>query len=74
MNNPEKKEDLSEKIKDRIIDYILKSPLNVDFIPDDIEREMYENIFDVIEETIHNDATGRCCNSICDWFKKKSKL
>ena len=40
--------DLSERIKNEIVDYIIASPLNIQSIPDDIEREMYNRIFDCI--------------------------
>ena len=42
--------DLSERIKKEIIEYIIASPLNIESIPDDIEREMYNRIFDCINE------------------------
>lgn len=45
-------QELSNRIKDRIITMILESPLNVDFIPDDIERELYHNILSAVEEVL----------------------
>jgi hypothetical protein len=39
---------ISDTIKNNIIDYILASPLNVDMITDDIEREIYDSILETI--------------------------
>jgi len=44
--------DLSERIKKEIVDYIIMSPLNIQSIPDDIEREMYNRIFDCINQEV----------------------
>lgn len=43
-------EELAAQIEKSVIDVILKSPLNIDTMPDDVEREMYENIFQTVEE------------------------
>ena len=65
--------ELAKQINDRIIDFILASPLNIDIIPDDIEREMYEKILDVIVEEIINDSS--CFDTLKSWicFCKKNK-
>lgn len=44
--------DLSERIKQEIIDYIIESPLAIQSIPDDIEREMYKRVFDCIDREL----------------------
>ncbi len=46
--------DLAQSINKSIIDVIMNSPLNIAFIPDDIEREMYEKILETIEMEIEN--------------------
>ena len=68
---PINKIQLSEDIKTKIIDYILESPLNIQVIPDDIERELYANIFNIIDEVIE-DAQENCIPNILK--KVKSKL
>ena len=47
------KEYMACSIKERIIDYIIENPaLNVTFIPDRIERELYNIIFSLIEKIL----------------------
>ena len=46
MNDRDK---LTTLLKQRIIDVILKSELNMQNIPDELERKLYENILDVLE-------------------------
>jgi hypothetical protein len=41
-------ETISTEIRDKIIDYILNSKLNITLIPDKIEREIYDCIFDIV--------------------------
>ena len=48
----ENKKELSNHLKQNIIDKILKSDLNIDIIPDIIERELYELILDALEKKI----------------------
>ena len=55
MNDPER---LSAMIKERIIDSILKSELNMESVPDDLERKLYENIFDILEDQV---TKTTCC-------------
>ena len=55
-------EQLANEIHIKIIDYILSSSLNISFIPDDIEREMYENIFEIVSLSLQ---TEKCKN----WLK-----
>lgn len=57
-NDPEL---LSTLLKQRIIDAILKSELNMEDVPDDLERKLYENILDVLELELQNGN----CNSLC---------
>ena len=49
----EDKKELSNHLKQKIIDKILKSDLNIGIIPDFIERELYELIFDAMEKKIN---------------------
>jgi hypothetical protein len=57
---------LTEQIKRSVIDVILASPLNVQSIPDDIERQIYEEIFNIIDTTMN----AQSCFSFC--HKKSS--
>ena len=76
MHNKE----LSEIIGEQIINFIIESPLNINAIPDDVERKMYEKIFNVIEESLTNDETvnfyrgcwERCKKRLFDCFAKVS--
>jgi hypothetical protein len=67
--------DLTDRINKAIIDAILQSPLNVDFIPDDIERQMYERIFEVVEEFVLPRRTMsvlECIwNQLCSCFRSR---
>ena len=64
-------ESLAKEINTKIIDYILASPINIDMIPDDIERKMHETILNVIlfELDRSNDPTG-CVQQSRAFFKK----
>jgi hypothetical protein len=62
MLNEVEKKTISEKIKNRIIDLILNSKLNIESIPDDLERQMYESILDVIEDQV---VGCKCCTPKC---------
>lgn len=42
----------AERIKNRIIDVILASPLNVPFIPDDVERDIYMTLLTELEPIV----------------------
>ena len=58
--------DLSKRIKDEIITLILDSPLNIPSIPDDLEREMYSAILDVVQKEIYlHTKTIKCSH----WFR-----
>lgn len=52
-NKMERNVKLANKLHKTIIDIILASPLNIPMLPDDIEREMYERIFLVIDEHVN---------------------
>lgn len=52
---------LSKTIHEQIINYILESPLNIDIIPDNIEREMYERIFHIVQDVITSDTFWQRC-------------
>lgn len=41
---------LSQNLHKAIIDTILASPLNIESIPDEVERQLYEQILLVLEE------------------------
>jgi hypothetical protein len=43
--------DVATKIKEHVIDFMLKH-FNISFIPDSVERELYETLFDLIEKLI----------------------
>ena len=43
---------ISDDLKRRIVDKILKSDVNIDVIPDFIEREIYELILNTLEKKI----------------------
>lgn len=64
---PTNDEKVANEIHKKIIDYILSSSLNISFIPDDIEREMYENIFEIVSlaydtKTCKNWLKCGCCS------------
>lgn len=67
MNN----EQLSENLEKIVIDIILHSPLNISVIPDEIERELYENIFNAIEEYTQEIDSRRCFSKIKKCFTRK---
>jgi hypothetical protein len=48
---------LADRIKQELISVILASPLNISFIPDDLERQMYDAIFTAIEDVIVEPST-----------------
>lgn len=62
------KEDITYILQQRIIDIILDSPLNIQSIPDDVERKMYEAIFDAIDEVIVNENV---CAKLSRCFRRK---
>lgn len=53
------------ELRDRIIELILDSPLNIDDIPDDVEREMYEILF----ESLHKNRG--CLTRLCELCCRK---
>jgi len=60
---------LTAKIHTEIINLILQSPLNIDIIPDELERQMYEKIFEIVENGIskeieNNGGLSDCCERI----------
>lgn len=60
-----KSETLSEQIKNKIIDTILANEeLNMDSIPDHIERQMYEAILDILEKEIVDKKCSRFCGLV----------
>lgn len=63
---------LSEELKKRIINYLIESPLNVDAIPDDIERQIYANILDVVDEVVE-DVRYFCIPNMLKKLKSKIK-
>lgn len=70
-------QEITDLINKKIIDFIIESPLNVDFIPDDIEREMYNRILTVIEEnmgTIEKETTTCCSNILSAIYVKLYEL
>lgn len=46
--------ELSDILKKEIIEFIIASSLNIDSVPDEIEREMYDKIFTVLENILLN--------------------
>ena len=76
-----KNDKLAEQIHTKIIDYILASPMNIELIPDDIERQMYETILDVISfELGRSDdpngcvrQSGKFCKKLFSCCKKKQQ-
>lgn len=79
-------ETLAKDINTKIIDYILASPINIEFIPDDIERQMYETILNAVlfEYNRRDDSKGcfqqtkkflkklgKCCTGCCGCYCKK---
>ena len=58
----------SNQLADRIIDTILESPLNIRALPDDVERELYENIYRVVVEHIINSDNQSWCSRIRKYF------
>jgi hypothetical protein len=66
---------LAKSINTQIIDFILQSPLNVEFIPDEIERQMYEQILTIVEKEIIDNESKLV--SLWDWLFsccKKQKI
>lgn len=53
-------------IVNEFIECILKSPLNIDTIPDDIERQLYRNLYDILEKNILNQSL---IQQVCNWFR-----
>jgi hypothetical protein len=65
MDNKE----ISESIKKKIIDFIIESPLNIQSIPDDIEGELYNKIFEAIEGILINQENTNTCANIYNLIK-----
>jgi hypothetical protein len=67
--------EIAEQIKTRIVDFIIASPLNVSFIPDDIEREMYNEILSAVEfyvvQPTFRERVILSFKSCFSWFKHK---
>lgn len=76
---PDSQHDQAERIKNQIIDAILASPLNVPFIPDTLERDIYLAIFNELEPIVTNKSfwtkvkdilayvfTCQCCKQMPD--------
>lgn len=65
----------ADRIKNLIINVILDSPLNVPFVPDDLERELYMTILSELEpivtdRTMYQRAWDFICKCIhCSCFK-----
>lgn len=59
-------EDLARRLTEEIIDVILASPLNVDVIPDDVERDLYVQLFCTLREQQWSSCFRGC------WCKVKS--
>lgn len=54
-----------EKLHEKIIDTILSNPLlNISYIPDELERELYLILFREIQENIIDGSCSKCpeCN------------
>ena len=68
---------ISETIKYRIIEYILASPLNINSIPDDVEREIYNQVLDVLNQVLSSEIITKKCphfiNRFCVCGGKKKK-
>jgi hypothetical protein len=74
MSKVKNTEILSEEIKKKVIDIIINSDLNIQSIPDDVEREMYNTIFDVLEITLQNsNPCSQFIQAITNWCCKKKK-
>jgi hypothetical protein len=54
-------EKLSRRLHKEIIDRILNSSLNLEMVPDDLEREIYERIFTTIEDTLYRENIFCTC-------------
>lgn len=54
-----KSTELAKTIHEKIVNYILASPLNITFIPDDIERKMYECVVNTISRNIQTEDLTR---------------
>lgn len=49
VNDKEFRHALAEETKQQIIEYLLSNPnINISFIPDDIERELYDLLLSVL--------------------------
>jgi len=68
-------EQLAFALKTKIIDFILASPLNIELIPDDVERAMYMQILVVIETHMRQPSflehTANHFNSLYYWIRRK---
>jgi hypothetical protein len=42
----------ADRIRDEVIKVILDSRLNIDWLPDDVERELYVSIYNVLEDVL----------------------
>jgi hypothetical protein len=57
----------TRQLHDKIIDLLLESPLNIPFVPDDLERELYICIFQTLDTVIlGNSKHTVICNSVFD--------
>lgn len=65
MTSTRVKTDLADEIKQRIIDVILASPLNIQAIDDVTERELYTTILDVVEEYVVHPSFLQYLASAC---------
>lgn len=60
-----------EKTVEALIDYILKSPLNIESIPDELERELYMNLYHILDEHMGASCFARVVDWFKSWYKKK---
>ncbi len=49
-------EELAHRLRNEIIDHILESSLNIQSLPDDLEREIYNKIFAVLEQNANKNV------------------
>lgn len=59
----------AERFHKILIDILLKSPLNISVIPDDLEREMYELMFEAVEHVVIDTDYSECVASTKSCFK-----
>lgn len=73
---------IASEINAKIIDIILASPLNIQFIPDDVERAMYMEILTAVETYVQQPsfqrkvltALGDTFTSCYSWIRNKVSI